>query len=288
MLNKMSYISGEKLQELTDCTVILNTKAYYFLSDQLRRTNTKCYIFNLNVSNIPYDLCNAKSVFVYTQMLDFFFDKIYPSMRNSFVLVTHNSDDGVSERYKVFLDGNKIIKWFGQNVEFEHTKLVPLPIGIANSQWPHGNLELLDKIRKENNPKTNLVYKNFEISTSSANRQHVNELTNANNIPMSSKVDQENYLRSISKSMYNICPRGNGIDCHRTWESLYLGTIPVVIDCVHNRGFQELPMLFVPNNDWNTITKSFLESHYQEMMRKIRNDEKLSLDYWRKRISKGE
>jgi hypothetical protein len=36
------------------------------------------------------------------------------------------------------------------------------------------------------------------------------------------------YLRRVSRSAYTMAPRGNGVDCHRTWESLYAGSVPIV------------------------------------------------------------
>lgn len=36
------------------------------------------------------------------------------------------------------------------------------------------------------------------------------------------------YLRSISEHDFVLCPRGNGRDTHRLWETLYLGSIPIV------------------------------------------------------------
>ena len=278
-----SYISGERLQELAEITVIFVEKAYPFLSAQLKNTKTSNFICNGSV--IPEEVKNVKSVFVYTQMLDLFFAKIYPFIRNEFVLVSHNSDDTVTEKYKSILDNGKIIRWFSTNIGFTHEKLIALPIGIANSQWEHGNLFLLDKIVRENNNKNNLVYKNFNIGTSPSNRNYVDRATSLNKMSMSSKVAQEEYLRNIATSKFNICPLGNGIDCHRVWETLYLGTIPIVTDCINNRMFEDLPILFVKNNDWSIITKSYLEDKYSYFIDRIWNYEKLDLQYWKNRIN---
>ena len=36
------------------------------------------------------------------------------------------------------------------------------------------------------------------------------------------------YLQSINEHDFVLCPRGNGRDTHRLWETLYLGSIPIV------------------------------------------------------------
>jgi hypothetical protein len=36
------------------------------------------------------------------------------------------------------------------------------------------------------------------------------------------------YRSLVSRSKYVLSPPGNGPDCHRTWEAIYLGAIPIV------------------------------------------------------------
>jgi hypothetical protein len=38
------------------------------------------------------------------------------------------------------------------------------------------------------------------------------------------------YIKELSSYKFSLCIRGNGLDTHRFWESLYLGVIPVLID----------------------------------------------------------
>jgi hypothetical protein len=281
------FITGEKIQELTDHTVVLHGQ--YYVEEQLKHTNCKYTYFDVNkqIASLPEDILNAKSIFVYTHILDFFFYRIYPLLRQPFVLVTHNSDDAVTQKYKGFIESSKIIKWFSQNVEYEHPKLIPIPIGIANSMWAHGNLETIRNIQKENNKKTTLVYKNFDINTSLKRRLHVDRDTSKNNIPMSPKKPHTDYLRDISKSHFTICPMGNGIDSHRVWESLYLGSIPIVADCVNFRAFKSLPMIRVINGEyenWDSISIPHLEYMLKEISVQSHSFEQLDLDYWKKQI----
>ena len=286
----MNYVTGERIQELAEYSIVLNTGLNgltRLFQDQFKNTKSKWCFFNESVGRIPEEVLQAKSLFVYTQILPFFFDKIYPHLSNRFVLITHNSDYGITEDYRRFLDENKIIKWFAQNAEIEHEKLVSVPIGIANSQWPHGNLALLDSIRAEKQPKSSLVYKNFDSGTSFMRRLRVQEATSLNGIAMAPKTKQSIYLRSIAQSKFNICPLGNGVDCHRTWESLYLDSIPIVEDCPLNRSFKDLPILIVPEDKWSLITKEFLEDQYQRFANSTWKLDKLDLNYWKGRITQG-
>ena len=41
-------------------------------------------------------------------------------------------------------------------------------------------------------------------------------------------ITPKQYRKLVLRSRYVLSPPGNGPDCHRTWESLYLGAIPIV------------------------------------------------------------
>ena len=46
---------------------------------------------------------------------------------------------------------------------------------------------------------------------------------------MSSNKPYDEYVNELTTYRFCLCIRGNGIDTHRFWESLYLGVIPVVV-----------------------------------------------------------
>lgn len=283
----MDYITGEKIQELADHSIILNDQS--LVKEQLKYTKCNYTYFDRNesITKLPETILNANSLFVYTHELPFFFNKIYPLLKKEFVLVTHNSDLCITQDYIKYLNEDKIKKWFSQNVYCKHPKLIPIPIGIANSQWPHGNLELFDRIRNEKNVKDIIVYKNFDPNTSHCNRLHV--LHDTKWIPMPERRSTEDYWRDISRSIFVICPMGSGVDTHRMWESLYLRSIPIVAKCDNNDGFSELPMVTIPNGqfgNWNIITPQYLDNIHEEMKNKANTYkyEKLSLEYWKRRI----
>ena len=80
-----------------------------------------------------------------------------------------------------------------------------------------------------------------------------------------------------------LCPRGNGLDTHRAWETLYLGRIPVVKRSAMDAVFDdELPVIFV--NDWENMTLSFLEAAHEEVRKGISRKEykpqRLRLSYY--------
>ena len=79
-----------------------------------------------------------------------------------------------------------------------------------------------------------------------------------------------------------LCPRGNGLDTHRSWETLYLGRIPVVKSSAMDAVFDELPVILV--NNWENMTLSSLEDAHEKirkgMARNAYNPQRLNLSYY--------
>lgn len=97
---------------------------------------------------------------------------------------------------------------------------------------------------------------------------------------MSNKTDITRYLNYISKSKFVISPPGNGIDCHRIWECMFLGTTPIVLynECFSQ--FNHLPILFV--DSWEEVTTESLRNKVDNYS--FDNIKELTLDYWREKI----
>jgi hypothetical protein len=130
---------------------------------------------------------------------------------------------------------------WSQNVSIEHPKLNLVPIGIANSMWPHGNLDMLSQVMKHLSviPKTKDVYFNFNIGTNFSKRNECYDILKSrlHFEPMKSHLE---YLHSLAQHKFAICPDGNGIDSHRIWECYYLGVIPILLDSVFARKLEKV------------------------------------------------
>jgi len=101
--------------------------------------------------------------------------------------------------------------------------------------------------------------------------------------------DPPRYLKALAGHRFVASPEGNGLDCHRTWEALYLGTIPIVLHSRAMEYFRDLglPILLIDNwpelANYDEVT---LEKKYQELIAR-KNDSALSLDYWSEQIKNG-
>lgn len=285
----MNFITGERLQEYAEVTVALNSENNFnseLVKTQIRNTKTKCYVFSPEKTDvkIPDDLKYAKSIFTYPHILDYFFNYVYPQLAGPFTLITHNSDVGITSAFHTFLNSPKIKKWFCQNKYTSHPKLFSLPIGIANSQWPHGNLQALQQTIDKKFKKNNLVFKSFDCSTNTQVRLQVNSETEKNGFKMSSPMPFTEYIVNLKQSYFCIAPPGNGADCHRIWECLYLGSIPIILN--HPYAFSEyseLPIMHI--DSYSQITESFLKEKINDYYPFDKfNLEKLDINYWKEKI----
>jgi hypothetical protein len=103
---------------------------------------------------------------------------------------------------------------------------------------------------------------------------------------------QRIYPRNRQYSFW-ISPRGNGIDCHRTWEALYLDIIPVVWNSTLNSLYANLPVVIINNH--TDLTEPFLREQLQKIAIKKKTQlissspegyhyEKLHNAFWRRMI----
>ena len=241
---------------------------------------------------------DGDKVFVVSDLLDAFFEKVHPEIPRKYILISARGDSSFSERYTKFLDDEKLIHCFSSNVSFSHPKLTAIPLGMQNRHWrkyehPQSNIKTLAKIAAEDIEKSGGALLSFSIDTNAAVRKPVLDLFKNSKFVTNRQFNQTNrlddefvseYFREIKRHKFVICPRGNGFDCHRNWESLYLGSFPIVQNHVSYDQFRDFPIWFI--DDWKEVTENSLEKKYEELKEKSKNfsHEKLYMDYWMQEI----
>ena len=177
-----------------------------------------------------------------TLTIESFFSQHKPN--TEFIIVTHNSDKHIDNSFLEYLNDDLLIKWYGQNIDFVHPKLESIPIGIANQKWPHGDVLKINNVINQNNKKEKLVYSNFQTWTNPNERNYCLNQINNKGIINSHHTNFDVYLNELSSSFFMISPKGNGVDCHRNWEAIYCGCIPIVLDNYFTRNiYKDLPVL---------------------------------------------
>jgi hypothetical protein len=281
--NKMfDYIEGSKFITISDVRYCFDNSYY----------SHAVFENTLNESNI--NSINKDFIIVYTNThwVESLFQELSKIKTDKkFILITHNSDHELNEVvYRMKPDN--VVKWFSQNINYlsEKNDIESIPIGLENPKWftdsnKISNILLTLEKEKENK---NLMYVNHTIRSYPLERTEPYELFSDKS--WSTVEFYENgtnfntYINNVYNHKFVLCPRGNGLDTHRFWETLYLKSIPIVKRNYNNTYFKDLPVVYVDN--WNEINEDFLNYEYDRINNSKFNLDKLNFEYWKNKIIK--
>lgn len=206
--------------------------------------------------------------------------------KQKFILITHHSDRSIDPRYRLLAENPQLIKWYAQNNEYLHQKITPIPIGLED-RWRHNNGIVRDFIalRAKIVEKKPRILFGFTVSNNESERAPA--LAVLRNLAVADEFlgSSRRYRKILMEYMFVASPPGNGIDCHRTWEALYLGVIPIVITRKFHEQFKDLPLLIV--NEWADLAsygESDLKDIYEEQAAKLKKLDYIWFDFWKKSI----
>jgi hypothetical protein len=105
-----------------------------------------------------------------------------------------------------------------------------------------------------------------------------------NDFPVTTQ-GRESYLRAIKESGMVACPRGQGIDTYRFWETIYMGAVPIIVN--PSKSFAQciegLPVIIVDR--WSQLThRSWVFSQYSRVLDSKPDFSKASLAFVVKEI----
>jgi len=239
----------------------------------------------------PNDLLYVSSGLVYK------FSQRIHEITVPFILLTGDSDYNIpfdvfpnEISVKKFLGHKNLQRWFVQNGNYLLEKMFQMPIGMDyhtfNETTP---LEQENSILGIEKVDTELkIYSNCHFATNT--RYGKDRLDAIHNIPKELLVLEPNYIPRLEswkhQSKYRFClsPHGNGLDCHRTWEALILGTIPIVKTSPLDSLYENLPVLIV--KEWNEVTETLLLERHLHYKSRTFQLEKLTLNYWLKKMKR--
>lgn len=238
----------------------------------------------------PENVQYGDTVYLTVYAVAEFFKIAHPKISAPYILVTSHGDwsaPGIALKY---LDDPKILAWFGVNCDITahvSSKFIPIPLGLANKYWKHGNIDVMAKvqIQLKKESKKYLLGLNFAVGTNTKernlayavfeNQKYCKVFLNKSGVGHKNYSD---YLQDMASCKFIISPHGNGLDCHRTWEALLVGAIPVVKKSTLDPLYADLPIIIV--DKWSDITEKFLNEQYNIICSKQSNLAKIYFKYW--------
>jgi len=241
------------------------------------------------------DICEKLNVtFCKTDFLD-----DYSGTEQS-IYVTHNSDYHI-DKARFLKKPKGVKKWFALNKDVEDERIISLPIGLesmflrvnrasklgkySSPGWPNAieKASYISTLSKQKLKHDKLIYLNINPATYPTERQKILDTYKDKSwITYDEKVHWKKFYRDMAEHKFVFSPRGNGGDCHRTWEALYLRTIPIVKESTVLNEFKDLPILFIKS--WEDISYNYLNEKYEELSAKVYDLSKMKISYWEKII----
>jgi len=229
-------------------------------------------------------IANAHSIFCPSERLEEFLNT-YGNLIKAEVLIFGNSDRDFFELDTMFPPSVKAV--YLQNSHVSNGFFNTLPIGIENLRLGRNGQKSLFKgsvIDAEKNQKI-LV---GPFSPTHNERLELNVWTKIQHprLYVQSEHLKPKSLASLASTFKFIaCPRGNGTDTHRFWESLYRGSIPVVKRSVWSQSMNDLGIPLLELNAWDY--DEFLERSEAMASTQInpKQIETLWMGHWKKLIN---
>jgi len=273
-----------------------------------------CHSHNLNPisssSHIEDGLLDhhtpGKTIYVCTEALIQFATHFFPKIKSSFVLVSGDSDKSVNQHLlhepaiSAMVSNELLLSWFAQNLTVMHPKLVQMPIGLDyHTMWERPGSWGISSISGIAQEQT--LFNIFNDSPA-FNERYLNAYCNWKPVPgwgdredcyskidrsiclfESSSISRRSTWQRQSEFMYVISPEGIGMDCHRTWEAIMLGCIPIIKRNALSSMYAELPVLIV--EDWSDVTPQTLSNHSVVATEQKFNFSSLFKEHWTNRFN---
>jgi hypothetical protein len=240
-----------------------------------------------------------------------FLKQALPRIRGRFALLTGDEDWSIPGSFAgsdELLASDKLVYWFSQNLDAgaSHPKLQGLPIGldfhtISNGpRWGHeqatpaaqeAELEALRRTMPPTEQRLLLAHADFHFNKRKDqswgdDRDSVQRVLESNPsvVFQASKLKRIELWREKTRYAFVVSPHGNGLDCHRTWESLVLGNIVIVKRSSLDPLYEGLPVVIV--DDWREIEPNNLRRWHAAHAADFRREqvlERLTNRYWLER-----
>jgi hypothetical protein len=280
------YLSGDFFRSIADILIENDSDLDFFKINFKSISNKKNIILFISASFLENKLSDIKSLLANLTLQE---------MLKNTKLIIHNGD---IKPYK------KLLSFFSQifhqvffinltdEVAEDFQNVFQLPLGIENYYLNRNGSSsfFLEYYRNDFynlNIKNIKIFSCFDISTNIKEREYLGKLISSSRHEFSKNfINPEDYLINLSKSFFTISPPGNGDDCHRIWEAIYLNSVPVIKEgSLSSFITKQLPILEVSR--WEDIlykTEDELMFLYNNIMKK--NKALAYADFWINKIKK--
>lgn len=237
-----------------------------------------------------------------------FVNTIVPRLNKKIIVVSNDSDmdapifekpvgpgdEIAKEKIRDFINSDLCVHWFTQNCTLDHPKVTAIPIGMdyhtfsrqtncINQEKILNSVKIISKPFFERQIKcyANHHFKMHGKYYTQERLDCCNEISKELVYYEPHPVPRDITWQKQKEFAFVLSPAGGGMDCHRTWEAILLGCIPIVrkLNSTFDKIYEDLPILVV--DKWSNITQELLNNTIEEFKKKSFKMEKITLEYWR-------
>lgn len=204
------------------------------------------------------------------------------------VLLLGNSDRNITNLEANILQSLKTQSIYAQNLTEPVSGINPLPIGIENA-WlgKNGRTAGFRQSRRYSRSRKFRIMWTFSIATNAELRTLAAiSLADCPVADYLGDLSPREHRENLSTYAFIASPPGNGIDTHRTWEAMYLGSVPIVIRSHLTEFYKSLGLpiwLLDSYSELVGIDEDQLRNKYVELRPKF-DSQALWIDFWADRI----
>ena len=213
----------------------------------------------------------------------------FPEMK--FIIFT-NLEDTPLDEYIFDCIPDNVLRVCAVNSIVWNEKVVPAPYGVQRRMSL--NDDRIEVLQRHMNKESTKVPRSFRLLYVGINENSHEErkgltkkfLDETWATVETGRVDFETYLDRMWRCKFVLCPRGNAIDCHRNWETIYMRRVPVMKRTPFlEELYKDYQVLFV--DDYSEVTEQLLLDNNQMFLDAQTQDlSKLDLnnffDKWKK------
>jgi hypothetical protein len=272
-ISSFPLVSGDTFRSICDLSFDDNTETQNILNDILAIDPKKDLKIFINGGSR------------YSELFEEFESK---GIKRKIHFIYHNDDLSlILKSSQKFIEAHRFY-----SVNTNHPSQINIPLGIDNlKECRYGKILNYTnndvRLFKSSVEKNTVLLLNFKEETNLVHRSSVLNLSKKYDfVKVANRVDVFANIRNIQSSYFVLSPAGNGIDCYRNFEAMYLGAVPIVQRAERLPYMADLPILIVDT------FKDFLDLPYSakvELFMSFHNKyyPKLHFDYWSKLINES-
>lgn len=247
-------------------------------------------------------------VFVESHFFEQAARELLPLINTSFILISHGGDvvlPGDFPWARQLLDDPRLIHWFSMSCKSDHPKLTCLPLGVSMWRYnsPSNNFFILsDLLAQGTHGLVNGIYPsplhpkpydkqmvvNFNLGNHHSRAPLYNATCNGTAAPLRNlstcitygdpDMTINDFFKQLAQHRFVLSPRGAGPDTYRSYETLLLGSYPIVPPDVAHL-YTGLPVLVLPDLQHN-ISQALLDATYEAFRSRTWEYHTLYLGHW--------